>query len=40
MKAEGVVLVVPGKYKASYPSEYRNEIFSLEQFIREVKGHQ
>jgi hypothetical protein len=40
MKAEGVVLVVPEKYKSLFPKEYREEIFSLRKFIATVKGHQ
>lgn len=40
MKEEGVILVVPERYKPSFPAEYRNQIFSLQQFITTINGHQ
>ena len=37
MHAENVLLIVPKNYIENYPTEFRNEIFSLTKFINFVK---
>lgn len=40
MQDEGVILVIPNEYKASFPKEFQNGILSLHQFIETVKETQ
>ncbi|MCE9597946.1 MAG: type II restriction endonuclease [Spirochaetia bacterium] len=38
MERRGVILVVPEKYKASFPPTYQSRILSLREFLNEVAG--
>ncbi|WP_422413785.1 MULTISPECIES: type II restriction endonuclease [unclassified Endozoicomonas] len=38
MQAEGVILVVPQKMKAKYPEAIRDQLMTLEDFVRETKA--
>jgi len=40
MKSFGVTLVVPKPYLSSFPTEYREEIWTLDKFVRHVESTQ
>ena len=37
MKQENVILVVPKPYHSSYPIEKRNELWTIDKFVKYVR---
>ena len=40
MKSSGVILVVPKPYLTSFPKEHREDIWTLDKFVRYVRNTQ
>ncbi|WP_407653972.1 type II restriction endonuclease [Candidatus Haliotispira prima] len=40
MKSSGVTLVVPKPYLSSFPKEHREDIWTLDKFVRHVESKQ